>query len=208
MKLYGYFRSSATWRVRIVLHYKGIPFEYVPVHLVRDGGEQHTDAHVRRNPMAQVPVLEHDGAFISQSLAIAEYLEETVPTPALLPGSAVARARARQYAEVINSGIQPLQNLYVLNRLAAQGQDKAEWARHFIARGFDALETMAAPTAGHCLLGDAVSIADACLAPQVYNARRFGLEMAAWPTLARVAEYLAGLDAFRAAHPDQQIDAV
>ncbi len=207
MKLYGYWRSSATWRARIVLHHKRLAFEYVPVHLVRDGGEQNAPAHLARNAMGQVPVLEHNGAFISQSLAIAEYLEELHPQPSILPGDVLQRARARQLAEVVNAGIQPLQNLSVLNHLGDLGEDKAQWARHFIARGFDALEEMAVVCAGACLVGDAVSVADACLVPQVYNARRFSLDMARWPTLTRVDAHLAQLDAFVAAHADNQTDA-
>lgn len=207
MKLYGYWRSSATWRARIALHHKGIDFEYIPVHLVKDGGQQYSMQHMERNPMAQVPVLEHDGAMFSQSLAIAEYLEELVPSPTLLPGTAAARATARQYAEIVNAGIQPLQNLYVLRRVESMGQDKAEWARHFIVRGFDALEQLAAKTAGDFLVGDAVSIAEMCLAPQAYNARRFGLQMSTWPTLQRVDQRCQDLPAFVAAHADNQSDA-
>jgi maleylpyruvate isomerase len=207
MKLYGYWRSSATWRARIVLHHKGMEFTYVPVHLVRDGGEQKSPAHLARNPMAQVPVLEHDGVFLGQSLAIAEYLEELQPEPTIFPGGLLARARARQCAEIVNAGIQPLQNLSVLVRLTEQGQDKLAWARHFIGRGFDALEATAAPVAGTCLVGDEVSVADACLVPQVYNARRFQLDMERWPTLARVDAHLSALPAFVAAHADNQIDA-
>lgn len=209
MKLYGYWRSSASWRVRIALEWKGLSFENVPVHLVKDGGEQLKNDHTARNPLAQVPVLEVGGEQLSQSLAILEYLEEAHPTPALLPEDKIARARVRQLAEVVNSGIQPLQNLFVLLKVRDEfKQDHTEWAAFFIKRGLDALEKMAQQTAGTFLVGDAVSLADLCLVPQLYNARRFKLDVEAlWPTLARVEASCNALEAFQAAHPDRQIDA-
>lgn len=211
MRLFGYWRSSSAWRVRIALHHKGVAFDNVPVHLVREGGEQHADDHRARNPMRQVPVLqiEDDGepVYLSQSLAILLWLEATHPEPALLPADPVAKARAWQLAELINSGIQPLQNLKVLLALEAHGVDKVAWARDQIASGFDALEATAEQLAGTFLVGDEVTVADCCLVPQLYNARRFGVDLAPYPTLTRVEAACAALPSFQAAHPDAQPDA-
>lgn len=209
MKLYSYWRSSASWRVRIALATKALAYEYVPVHLVKEGGEQHSESYRALNPMAQVPTLElDDGRRLSQSLAIIEYLETMVPTPPLLPADPYLRARARQLAEVINAGIQPLQNLGVLRELETRGVDPKAWSQLYIGRGLDALEAAAATTAGRFLVGETPTIADVCLIPQLYNARRFGLEVTRWPLLARVEEACAQLPPFQMAHADRQPDAV
>jgi maleylpyruvate isomerase len=207
--LYDYWRSSSAWRVRVALHWKGIPFERRVVNLIKDGGEQHAGAFEAMNPSRQVPVLvTDDGRPIAQSMAIIGYLEERFPNPPLLPADAWLRARARQLAEMVNSGTQPLQNLTVLDRVQAGGLDRNEWARHFIARGLAALEAAAQETAGAFLIGDAVSLADAYLIPQLYNARRFNVDLAPIPTLVRIEAACAALPAFAAAHPDAQSDAV
>jgi maleylpyruvate isomerase len=209
VKLYSYWRSSASWRARIALAYKGVAYEYVAVHLIKDGGEQHGDAYRAVNPMQQVPTLElDDGRRISQSLAIIEYLEETAPRPALLPAEPYLRARARQLAELVNAGIQPLQNTGPLGELKARGVDAKQWAQHFIGRGLDALEASAAATSGRFLVGDEPTVADVCLVPQLHNARRFGVDVARWPLLARVEEACARLQPFQMAQPDRQPDAV
>ncbi len=209
--LYGYFRSSATWRVRIGLAWKGLAWETVPVHLVRSGGEQNGEEHRHRNAMAQVPVLSVDGTLLTQSVAILEYLEERWPTPPLLPSDPIARARVRQMVEIVNSGIQPLQNLAVGKRLEADhGVDKAgvaRWNTFWIAKGLDALEAAAREHAGRCLVGDAVSFADACLVPQLFNARRFGVSLEPYPTLMAVESTLSALPAFIDSHPSRQPDA-
>jgi len=209
INVYGYWRSSATWRVRIALQLKGLDFNIVPVHLVRN--EQHGDAHLRRNPLGQVPAVEIDGAVLTQSVAILEYLEEAYPDPALLPKDSLDRAYVRQAVEVINSGIQPLQNLDTLRRLQSEyGVERPEWkpwAAHFIHRGFVALETIVAPYAGIYALNDDLTFVDICLIPQVYNAHRFGVDMTEFPTLDRIATAAARLPAFEKAHPDQQPDA-
>lgn len=211
MKLYGYWRSSCSWRVRIALGIKQLDYEYVPVHLLE--GEQLSPAHAQRNPMAQVPVLEveHDGRTerLGQSLAIIEYLEERHPKPALLPADPVLRARARQLAEIVNSGIQPMQNLALLRHLehVAPAVDRKAFPAHFVARGLGALEALAAVTAGRYLVGDDVSVADVCLVPQLYGARRFGIALEPYPTLIAVEARLAELEAFQAAHADRQPDA-
>lgn len=209
MKLYGYWRSSASWRVRIGLGLKGLPYEYVAVHL--KDGVQHSDAHRARSPMAQIPVLEWDegGAArrLTQSLAILEYLDELHPEPPLLPSDPYERARARQFAEVVNAGIQPLQNFRVGQELKELGGDYAVWSRRWIQRGLEALEALAARDAGAFLVGDAPSLADLCLIPQLYNARRFGCDLQPLPTLLRVEAACEAIPAFQAAHPSVQPDA-
>jgi maleylpyruvate isomerase len=212
MKLYSYWRSSCSWRVRIALNLKGLSYEYVPVHLVKEGGEQNTEDYRAINPMRTVPTLEFSegGATrrLSQSMAILEYLEERYPRPALLPMGAWARARVRMVAEMVNSGIQPLQNLSVLQRIKGElkGDDKA-WSAYWIARGLTALQTALEETAGTYCVGDAVSFADLCLIPQLYNARRFGVDLEPYGLLTRIEATCASLPAFQAAHPDRQLDA-
>lgn len=213
MKLHNYWRSSASWRVRIALNLKGVAYEYAPVNLIADGGQQHGDAYRALNPMAQVPTLEFEESGVTrrltQSLAIIEYLEERFPSPPLLPRDAYARGRARALAELVNSGIQPLQNLepqrYVREEL--HGDAKA-WTTHFIGRGMRALEALASETAGRFLVGDEVTVADLCLVPQMFAARRFGVDPATLPTLARVEAACNALPAFEAARPERQPDAV
>jgi len=212
VKLYNFWRSSASYRVRIALHYKGIPFEYVPVHLAKDGGEQFKDDYRTKNPMAQVPTLEYrEGATlrrIGQSLAILEFLEERFPAMPLLPGDPFFRARARQLAEVVNSGIQPFQNLsvtrFVKNEL---GGDEHAFARRFIEKGLAALMALVEETAGAYCIGDAPSFADVCLVPQLFGSRRFGVDASAFPLLLAIEERCLALPGFAAAHPDKQLDA-
>ena len=210
MKLYGYWRSSSAYRVRIALELKGLRYENVPVHLVRNGGEQHQPGFAAQNPMQQVPVLEvdDDGApfCLTQSIAIVEYLDERFPDPALLPSEPRRRARAREFAEIVNAGIQPHQNLDTLARLAPSVDGKA-FARDFNERGLGALERLAAKTAGKFLIGDDISIADIWLVPQLYSARRFGVKLDGLMTLLRVEGELLPLPEFQAAHPARQPDA-
>jgi maleylpyruvate isomerase len=210
MKLYNYWRSSASWRVRIALKHKGLSYDYVPVQIVDK--EQNLPAYRTRNPMQQVPTLEIDDGdktlFIGQSLAIIEYLEERFPSPRLYPAERGARARARQMAELVNAGIQPFQNLPVLGYVKDElsGDDKA-FARRFNTRGLEALEALATSSAGRFLVGDEPTIADVCAIPQLYSARRFGVTLDAFPTLLRVEAACNELAAFAAAHPDRQPDA-
>jgi len=194
------------------LELKGLAYEYVPVHLVRGGGEQHTVAHDARNPFHELPVLTTAaGAHLRQSVAIVEYLEELHPAPALLPRDPVARAQIRAIVEAVNSGIHPIQNLKVLQQIeldfGATSEAKVAWARQWIARGFEALERVISPVAGAHAFGDAVTLADCFIIPQVYNAHRFGVAMEAYPTIARVTASAAVLEAFVRAHPDVQPDA-
>lgn len=188
--LYHYWRSSSSWRVRWALVEKGIPFVPAAVDLL--GGEQRQPAHLARNPLGMVPVLAIDGLLLSESVAILEYLEETRPAPALLPADPAARARMRQLVQIIVADTQPLQNLSVLQRvdaLAGQAEARKTWAEHYIARGFDAYEATLAQAAGRgpFSCGAALSLADLCLVPQCYNARRQGMDLAArWPRIAAI----------------------
>ncbi|MEP6653108.1 MAG: maleylacetoacetate isomerase [Myxococcales bacterium] len=218
MKLYSYWRSSSAWRVRIALAWKGIDCEIIPVHLVRDGGEQHLPAFLARNPLAQVPVLEveqsegRQAVLLTQSVAILEYLEEVHPTPALLPTDPLARARTRRLVEIINSGMQPYQNLRLQQTLRSHGIEPIPVTREFIATGLNALERYARDEAGAFLVGDALTFADIMLVPQLHAARRLGVELQDgsaphFPTLARVEAACAALPAFRQAHADAQPDA-
>jgi maleylpyruvate isomerase len=209
--LRGYFRSSCSWRVRIGLHWKQLDYLLEPVHLVRGGGEQHGDSHRAANPMEQVPVLFVDGEPVTQSVAILELLEELAPTPPLLPADAVQRARVRQMVEVVNSGIQPLQNLATMQRLSRDfGADKAQvaqWSGSHIDKGFRALEAMAARWSGRFSVCDEVSLADVFLVPQLFNARRFSVDLAHYPTLTRIEQALLALPSFHETRPEAQPDA-
>ena len=213
MKLFSYFRSSAAWRVRIALAWKGIEHGQVPVHLLRDGGQQRSESYLRVNPQGLVPALEEGGKVLAQSIAILEYLEETHPQPPLLPADPWRRAEVRAMALAIACDIHPLNNLRVLNYLKGPlGQDAVAvsvWYRHWIAEGLAPLEELARlhGDGKQYLYGDSVTLADVCLVPQVYNARRFGCDLAPYPTLVAVDEYLGTLPAFAAARPEAQPDA-
>ena len=202
--LYDYWRSSASYRVRIALNLKGADYRRVPVNLL--DGEQKSADYRARNPQGFVPMLEADGARLTQSLAIMTWLEHRLPEPALLPADPDERAHVLALALTIAADIHPLNNLRVLKRLASLEIAEAErddWYRHWVREGFDALEALAAPGAGRFLFGDAPGWADICLVPQMYNARRFELDLAPWPTLVRADAEAAALDAFAAAHPDR-----
>jgi maleylpyruvate isomerase len=212
MKLYNYWRSSASWRVRIALHIKGLVFEYVPVHLVQR--EQKSLDHHARNPMEQVPALELElggqRVLVAQSIAILELLEELYPNPALLPADPYLRARTRELAEIVNSGIQPHQNLSPMQRIdeLAPQAGKAH-AKHFNELGLAAFEERVRDIAGRFCVGDAPTFADLCLIPQLNAARRMGVEdlEARCPTLLRIEAACNELPAFRDSQPDTQPDA-
>jgi maleylpyruvate isomerase len=209
VKLYNYWRSSASWRVRIALAYKNVAYEYVAVNITPGVKAQNQAEYQKLNPMQQVPTLVlDDGRQLAQSMAILEYLEETVPRPSLLPSDPYLRARARQLAEVVNAGIQPFQNLPTMAKIGELGGDAKEFVRGYIARGLDGLAASAEATAGTFLVGDAPSFADVCLVPQLNAARRFELDPSRWPLLARVEEACMRLQPFQAAHADRQPDAV
>lgn len=212
--LYGYWRSTAAYRVRIALNLKQLPYEYRAVHLVRDGGQQHAAAYRELNPQELVPVLVHDQRAIRQSLAIMEYLDECWPdSRPLLPSDAGDRAHARAIAQLVACDVHPLGNLRVLQYLEREcSMSKAQrevWSRHWIAVGFDALEQLLReqPDTGVYCLGDAPGLADACLIPQVYNARRWGLDVDKWPTIQAIDDACQQLPAFQTAAPEAQPDA-
>lgn len=213
MRLYTYFRSSAAYRVRIALNLKGLDWSPVAVHLVRSGGEQHLPDYRALNPAGLVPALEDGGHVLTQSLAIMEYLDETHPAPPLLPADALGRARVRAIAQSIACDIHPINNLrvlqYLTRELGASDEQKNAWYRHWVTQGLAALEQMLAghpDTASFCH-GDTPTLADCCLVPQVFNARRFGCDLGAMPVIQRIAERCEALEAFRLAAPQQQVDA-
>jgi maleylacetoacetate isomerase len=213
LMLYGYWRSSAAYRVRIALNLKGLDYENRPVHLVKDGGEQHAPAYAAMNPQQLVPSLRDGERVLTQSLAIMEYLEEIHPEPALLPADARGRARVRALAQLVACDIHPLGNLRVLQYLeSGLGADEAqrgEWSRHWIASGFAAMEAMLVDNVatGRYCHGDTPGMADACLIPQVYNARRWKLPLDDYPTICRIDTACNELEAFRKAAPEMQPDA-
>ncbi|XP_053945538.1 probable maleylacetoacetate isomerase 2 [Anastrepha ludens] len=199
--LYSYWRSSCSWRVRIALNLKKIPYETIAINLM---GEQHGDEYRVVNPMKQVPTLLIDGYSIIESVAIMQYLEETRPQPPLLPPDAYERTKVHEVVEIICSGIQPLQNLNVRKYV---GKEKSEeWAQHWISRGFQALEKILSTSAGKYCLGNEITMADCCLLPQVFNAKGFQVDMNQYPTITRIASELETIPAFSAAHPKNQPD--
>jgi len=206
MILYSYWRSSAAWRARIALAWKGIDYEVRAVDL-RAGVHRGAD-YTQVNPQGLVPCLVDGGAVLSQSLAIIEYLEERYPIPALLPADPAARAKARAAALVVAADIHPINNLRVLNYLRGELDQPQKaldrWMAHWIAEGFRVLE---ATSGSPYLFSDAVTIADICLVPQMYNARRFGVDLSAFPRLCAVEARLMELPAFDLSRPDKQPDA-
>jgi maleylacetoacetate isomerase len=206
--LFGYYRSSAAYRVRIALAWKGIDYESRPVHLVKN---EHKGAdYLDIQPQGLVPALRIDGHTLGQSMAILEYLEETRPEPALLPKDAAGRAAVRWMAELVVADIHPVNNLRIGNYLRSrfgQGDEGVQaWMRHWMAEGFRPLEKLVGEHGGAYCHGDAPSLADLCLVPQMYNARRFKLDLAEFPALTAVDERCRALPAFAAAHPDKQAD--
>lgn len=212
-KLYSYFRSSAAYRVRIALNLKGITPEYAFVHLLKDGGQQHSAAFKDVNPQELVPALIHDSHTIAQSLAIIEYLDEVQPDPRLLPTSPLARARVRQIAYAIACDIHPINNLRVLQYLrdthGLSDEERNRWQRHWIALGFAAIEKLLANSneTGKFCHGDIPTLADICLIPQTANGRRVNLDFAPYPTLLRIEKEALTHPAFAAAAPQVQPDA-
>lgn len=204
--LYGYYRSSTSYRLRILLNLKGIDYRIVPVAL--DRGEQLEPAFLERNPMGGLPVLEIDGHSLVQAPAIIDYLEERYRTPQLLPDAVAERQRVREIAALVACDIHPLDNLRVLKHLrATYGLDDAaigDWYRHWIHAGFRALETMVAPEpAAPFAVGGRLSLAEIHLVPQIYNARRFDVDMEDYPRLAAIDAHCTSLAAFADAHPDR-----
>ncbi len=211
MKLYGYYRSSASYRIRIILHTKGIDWDYRTVLLTK--GEQSSEEFKAMNPMGLVPVLDTGQAVLAQSPAIAEFLEEQHPEPALLPPHPLGRARVREMMHTVGCEIQPLQNFSVLKHIKAAYSldDDAvfDWCRKWIGRGFMALEALARERSadGQFSFGNSLTLADVWLIPQLYNARRFELDLTPYPTIVSIDEHCQTLDEFAAAHPSRQADA-
>lgn len=213
MKLYSYYRSSASYRVRIALNHKGLPYEHHSVHLVKDGGEQHKPEYKALNPQAQVPTFIDDDFLLTQSMAIMEYLEEKYPKPRILPKDTEQRAYVRQLSLICVADIHPLNNLKILNHLSGEfgiTQDqKTAWHHKWIQQGFDAMETLLKRSpfrTGPYCCGDLVTMADMCLVPQVYNARRYDLSMEPWPLISEIDAHCLKLKPFQDARPEQQPD--
>jgi maleylacetoacetate isomerase len=206
--LYGYFRSSSSYRVRLALAAKGVSYESAFVNLLE--GEQRGDAHSRRSPTGYVPCLEVDGKRFVESVAILELLDDLFPTPLLYPRDPFDRARVRAMVEVVNSGIQPLQNLAVLARVSSEGAARKEWGAHFNARGLAALARMVdeAGSVGPFCYGEGLTAADLVLVPQLYSARRFGVDVAVWPRLLAAEAATLALPGMTDATPERQKDAV
>jgi len=213
LKLYSYWRSSAAYRVRIALNLKGLVYETKAVHLVRGGGEQHQPAYATLNPQQLVPTLVHGKQVVRQSMAIIEYIDETWPSPGLLPATAAGRARVRGLAQLVASDVHPLNNLRVLRYFEQHWNvpqsERDDWIRHWIVTGFKAMEALLASEedTGTFCHGESPGLADCCLLPQVYNARRFEVDLDAFPWITRIAGACERLPAFIQAHPNQQPDA-
>lgn len=207
--LYSYWRSSCSWRVRLALNLKKIPYKCEPIHLVK--GNQFDPTFIQLNPSAQVPVLFIDTIHLSESVAILEYLEETRPQYPLLPSDPKQRAQVRILVEIINAGIQPKQNLAVLNYLAntlrADDHCKKNFAAHWIQNGLTAFESALHTSAGTCCVGDHITFADLLLVPQAFSAKRFGIDIATFPRISAIVQHLEKLPEFVHAHPTAQPDA-
>ncbi len=210
MKLYSYFRSSAAYRVRIALNFKGVAYEIAPVHLLKDGGHNKRPEYRALNPQMRVPALVTPaGDVLIQSLAIIEYLEETHPEPALLPRDPIGRAKVRALAELIACDIHPLNNLsslrYLKNQMSQEQSAIDAWYHHWVVAGFEALETLIEPAPYAC--GSRVTLADLCVVPQVYNARRLKVPLDKFPKIVGVEQACLALAAFDRARPENQPDA-
>lgn len=210
MKLYTYFRSSAAYRVRIALNLKGLPYEMAAVHLTKEGGQQHRPEFHKVNPQERVPALAlSTGEVLTQSLAIIEYLDDIHPEPALLPADALERAKVRALAQIVACDIHPLNNLIALQYLKrVLKHEQAEidaWYHHWVIEGFKAIEAMMTPGPYAC--GSHVTLADVCLIPQVFNARRLKVPLEAFPKIVAVEAACLKLPAFDKARPENQPDA-
>ncbi|MBA6327212.1 maleylacetoacetate isomerase [Colwellia sp. MB02u-6] len=211
MKLYGYWRSSAAYRVRIAMHLKGLAFESIPVHLVKDGGEQHKKAYTELNLTRLVPTLIDEEVILHQSIAIVEYLDDKYPSVAIYPENIVAKAKVKALALDVACEMHPVNNLrvqqYLVSHFSLPESDKLIWSHHWMNVGFLAVEQQLKVNSGKYCFGDNITMADICLVPQVYNAYRFNLDMTAFPNICRVTENCNQHAAFIAALPENQADA-
>ena len=211
LTLYTYWRSSAAYRVRIALALKGLDATQIPVHLLKDGGQQRAEPYKALNPAQLVPTLQHDALTLNQSLAIIEYLDAVYPQQPLLPEDPATAAVVRALALDIACDIHPLNNLrvlqYLTTTLGVSEQQKTDWIQHWLRQGFAALEQRLALTAGQYCVGDQVTLADLCLVPQVYNALRFAVDLTPYPQIQKVYQQCLLLPAFVSASPEQQPDA-
>ena len=205
LKLYHYWRSSASWRVRWAFSLKGIVCEFVVIDLLK--GEQKSEAHLQRNPNGSVPVLEiiENGTsqFLSESIAIMEWAEELYPKPSLLPGDPFLRGRVRQLSELINADVHPVQNLRVRKMVSEDEAKQKEWSRHWIRRGFNAYELLVKETAGKFSVGNTVTMTDLCLIPQCTNAKRFDIALEEFPIIARIYNTAMETEACKASAPEK-----
>ncbi len=209
--LHNYFRSSTSYRVRIALELKGLKYDYRPVHLVANGGEQNLPAYRQLNPIGGVPTLVHNGKAISQSFAIIEYLDEIFPLPMpLFSQDAFENAKIRQLCETINAEIHPLQNLkvmqYLETQLKADPEQKSKWLNKWISEGLKAFEESLSPYAGKYCFGDKITAADLFLIPQLFSSKRFGVDVSGFKKLAQINDNCLLLEAFKNAHPNRQPD--
>ncbi|WP_222937553.1 maleylacetoacetate isomerase [Spartinivicinus ruber] len=211
INLYSYWRSSAAYRVRIALNWKGLPYKTIPVHLVKEGGQQHQSSYKELNPQELVPTIQLDGMTLGQSMAILEYLEEHYPERPLLPADNAERAAIRAFALAIACDIHPLNNLrvlqYLTNQIGVDEQTKQQWYSHWVINGFSALEAQLTNTAGTFCFGDEFSLADVVLIPQVYNAHRFNIALNDFPNISRIYDNGLSVPAVQNAAPEVQPDA-
>ena len=199
--LYHYWRSSSSWRVRWALELKGIAVTMVPVGLL--DGEVEREPHLSRNPMGHVPVLQVESRYLIESMAILEWLDEKVPTPSLFPGDSFQRAHIRALCELINSGVQPIQNLSVLDQVSQDPARREQWSQHFIRKGLAAFEKLVAPTAGLSCVGNNITAADLVLIPQCYNAKRNQIDLAEFPLIQRIHDAAMATPACQASAPER-----
>lgn len=209
-KLFSYFRSTCSYRVRIALHLGNIDFEYIPIHLINNSGEQHSESFQKLNPQRQVPVFVDHKVSLSQSMAILEYLDQEYLSKVLFPTDSVRRSHCIELCEIINSGVQPLQNLKVLQELKSRfnisEDQKTEWIRDWIEMGLSAYEKKIEKNAASYSMGEQLSAADLFLIPQLYNAHRFKADLSKFPHISKVEQKCLILEAFQKAHPDAQPD--
>jgi len=214
LKLYSYWRSTAAYRVRAALNIKRLSYSIIPIHLVKDGGEQHNPEYAEKNPQELVPLLDDNGKLLSQSMAICEYIDEAYDGPQLLPSEPFLKAKVRSVCQVIACDIHPLDNLRVLQYLKGELQvsdeQKTTWYAHWILKGFAALEETLAEykTQGPFCFGEELTLADVFLVSQMYNARRFEVDLSNFPRLVEIEQHCLTLDTFQDAKPEAQPDAV